>query len=166
LRARGMLRRCLSLRVGGWGESSCTDWSGVMLITVPIPLTCLSVHQEAERVRSITCKFITSRMIFANLAAATTAYSHPHPYHERQEIPLSGQLPSVEDAAEHFQTVITTRTKTPLLSHSMTQLSSPRSYLLMLDASGWVTPPISLGQYPLGMGGSIPRRLERSTSWF
>jgi hypothetical protein len=136
-----------------------------ILIIVPIPLTCLSVHQEAERVRSTTCKFITSRMIFANLAAATTASSPRHLYHEQQETTHSVQLLSVEDAAEPFRTVITTRMKTPLLSHSMIQPSSPRSYLLMLGASGWGMLPISLGLYPLGMGANTLRRLERSTSW-
>jgi hypothetical protein len=105
-------------------------------------------------------------MIFANLAAATTAYFHPHPCREPQEIPLSGQLPSVEDAAEHFQTVITTRMKISLPSHSMIQPSSLRSYLLMLDANGWAMLPILLEPYPLEMGGSTPKRPEQFMSWF
>lgn len=60
--------------------------------------------------------------------------------------------------------VITTRTKTPHRSHFMIQLSSHRSCSLMLDASGWDMLPISLGLYPLGMVGDIPRKLDRYTS--
>ena len=102
----------------------------------------------------------------SDTVAATTVYSPQHPYLEPQEIPHSAQLPSVEDAAEHYQTVITTRMKIHLPYHYMIQLSSPRYCLSMLDVNGWGTLRISPGPYPLEMGGNTLKRLEPSTSWY